>query len=739
MAMDAGDLLRRVREYAREQDVALVERALLFSTQAHAGQERASGEPFAQHPQAVAMILAELEMDGTTLAAALLHDVAEDTRVTIQDIQGEFGQEVAKLVDGVTKLARYQRQLGQVDEKSKTGRQQLFSQAEAQAQNLRKMFMVMAEDLRVVIIKLADRLHNMRTLEHLPEERQRYVAQETLDIFAPLAHRLGIWRFKWELEDLAFRYLKRDEFYILAQAIAKQRGQREAEAQVVIDLLKQRLVQAGIRAEVQGRAKNLYSIHRKMVTQNRSMAEIYDLIAVRVVTDSAPACYAVLGLAHELWRPIPGRIKDYIAMPKPNGYKSLHTTVMGPDGDPIEIQIRTDEMHRTAEYGVAAHWTYKEGRKPEPPVDQKFAWLRQVLEWQKEPGDAGEFMEALKIDLFDDEVFVFTPKGDVISLPAGSTPLDFAYQIHTDVGHRCSGAKANGKLIPLDYALCNGDIVEIVTGRQVPGPSLDWLKLVKTSTARSKIRGFFKRQRREENVSRGRELLEKELRRLEQDPKEILKDEVVQSVCRRLNFGSLDDLLAAIAYGGITAGHVAARLRDAYRAVARPAVDSDLTVVSAPTRKGPGSGVLVHGLDRVLVRFGRCCQAVPGDPIIGYITRGRGVSIHRVDCPNLASYQEDTARLLEVAWEPDPTGRYPVDVTITGLDRAGLLFDVTQVVADMHRNIIRARARSNQEGSATIDLTLEVSDLQELDHLCRRLRRLHDVISVGRVVRKSLG
>lgn len=721
--MDGGGLLQRVREYAREQDVALVERALAYSARAHAGQERASGEPFAQHPQAVAMILAELEMDGTTLAAALLHDVAEDTRVTIQDIQAEFGPEVAKLVDGVTKL----------------GRLQFPSQAEAQAQNLRRMFMAMADDLRVVIIKLADRLHNMRTLEHLPEERQRYVAQETRDIFAPLAHRLGIWRFKWELEDLSFRYLQRSEFYALAQVIAKQRSQREAEAQVVINLLKQRLEQAGIPAEVHGRAKNLYSIHRKMVTQDLSISEIYDLVAVRVVIDSAPACYTVLGLAHELWKPIPGRVKDYIAVPKPNGYRSLHTTVLGPEGDPVEIQIRTHEMHRTAEYGIAAHWTYKEGSRPEPPFDQKLAWLRQVLEWQREPGDAGEFLESLKIDLFDDEVFVFTPKGDVIALPAGSTPLDFAYQIHTDVGHRCSGARANGKLIPLDYALRNGDIVEILTGRQVPGPSLDWLKLVKTSTARSKIRGFFKRQRREENVSRGRELLEKELRRLEQDPKELFKDEVVKSVCRHLNFSSLDDLLAAIAYGGITAGHVAARLRDAYRAVARPAVDSDLTVVPAPHRRHPGSGVLVHGLDRVLVRFGRCCNPVPGDPIIGYITRGRGVSIHRVDCPNLANYQDDTARLLEVAWEQNPTGRYPVDVTITGLDRAGLLFDVTQVVADMHRNIVRARARSDHEGSATIDLTLEVSDLQELDRLFRRLQKLRDVISVGRVVRKSLG
>ncbi|HAI20627.1 MAG TPA: (p)ppGpp synthetase [Clostridiales bacterium UBA8153] len=721
MVEDAGALLRRVRDYAREQDVALVERALSYSARAHDGQERASGEPFAQHPLAVAAILAELEMDGVTLAAALLHDVAEDTSITIQDIQGEFGPEVAKLADGVTKL----------------GRLQFSSQAEAQAQNLRRMFMAMAEDLRVVIIKLADRLHNMRTLEHLPEERRRYVARETLDIFAPLAHRLGIWRFKWELEDLAFRYLESSEFYRLAQAIAKQRGQREAEAQVVIDLLKQRLAEAGIRAEVQGRAKNLYSIHHKMVTQDRGISEIYDLIAVRVVTDSAPACYAVLGLAHELWKPIPGRIKDYIAMPKPNGYKSLHTTVIGPEGDPVEIQIRTEEMHRTAEYGVAAHWTYKEGRRPEPPFDQKLAWLRQVLEWQREPGDAGEFLESLKIDLFDDEVFVFTPKGNVIALPAGSTPLDFAYQIHTDVGHRCSGARANGRLIPLDYVLRNGDIVEILTGRQAAGPSLDWLKLVKTSNARSKIRGFFKRQRREENISRGRELLDKELRRLEQDPKELLKDEVVQSVCRRLNFASLDDLLAAIAYGGITAGHVAARLRDSYRAVARPAEDSDLLVVLPPKQRRSDSGVLVHGLDQVLVRFGRCCNPVPGDPIIGYITRGRGVSIHRVDCPNLASHQEDTARLLDVAWEKEPAGRYPVDVTISGLDRAGLLFDVTQVVKDMRCNISEARARRNHEGSATIDLTLEVRDLQELDHLFRRLQRLHDVINVGRAMRKS--
>ncbi|MEW6524064.1 MAG: bifunctional (p)ppGpp synthetase/guanosine-3',5'-bis(diphosphate) 3'-pyrophosphohydrolase [Bacillota bacterium] len=719
--MDICELLQRVRGYAREQDVALVERAHAFSARAHSGQVRASGEEYVQHPLAVAKILADLEMDGVTVAAALLHDVVEDTGATLLEIQGEFGQEVAGLVDGVTKL----------------GRLEFRSQVEEQAQNLRKMFFAMAEDLRVIIIKLADRLHNMRTLGHLAPERQRYVAQETLEIFAPLAHRLGIWRFKWELEDLAFRYLEPTEFYNLVQAIAKQRSQREAEAQVVIDMIKERLAQAGTTADVQGRAKNLFSIHRKMVTQKKPVSEIYDLIAVRIVTNSVRDCYAVLGLVHELWKPIPGRFKDFIAMPKANMYQSLHTTVMGPEGDPIEIQIRTQEMHRTAEYGVAAHWTYKEGKRPDPGFDQKLAWLRQVLEWQRDLGDAGEFLESLKIDLFDDEVFVFTPKGDVIDLPAGATPLDFAYQIHTDVGHRCIGAKANGKIVPLDYELQNGDIVEILTSRQMAGPSLDWLKLVKTSSARSKIRAYFKRQRRDENVARGRDLLEKEFRKLEQDPKELLSEEVVRAVCRRLNFSSLDDLLAAIAYGGITAGHVAARLRDAYRKVARPVVETDLSVEPTAPIKRPGSGVRVRGVDQVLVRFGRCCNPVPGDPIIGYITRGRGVSVHRVDCPNIVNYRDDTERLLEVLWEEDITGNYPVDVTITGLDRSGLLFDVTQVVADMRSNIISARARSNRDGYASIDLTLEVRGLDQLDHLFRRLRRIHDVLSVDRVVREN--
>jgi GTP pyrophosphokinase len=717
--MTITDLMARVSRYARQQDLPLIERAHAFSARAHAGQRRASGEEFVQHPLAVALILSELEMDAVTIAAAMLHDVVEDTGISLLEVQSEFGPEVALLVDGVTKL----------------GRLEFRSHVEEQADNLRKMFFAMAEDLRVIIIKLADRLHNMRTLGHLPPERQRLFAQETLEIFAPLAHRLGIWRFKWELEDLAFRYLNPEEFYDLAQSIAKQRSQRDAEAQVVIEVLRERLAAAGVDADIQGRAKNLYSIYRKMVDQKKTIAEIYDLVAVRVIVASVRDCYTALGVVHELWKPIPGRFKDFIAMPKANMYQSLHTTVMGPHTEPMEIQIRTQEMHRTAEYGIAAHWRYKEGGT-DRGFDQKLAWLRQVLEWQKELGDAREFMESLKIDLFDDEVFVFTPKGDVIDLPAGATPLDFAYQIHTDVGHRCVGAKVNGKIVPLEYELQNGDIVEILTSRQSAGPSLDWLKLVKTSSARTKIRNYFKRQRREENVARGRELLERELRRLELEPREVISDEVTRPVVRKLNFTAFEDLLAAIAYGGITAGNVAARLRESYRRVARPVADTDLTIEPVAPLQRPGSGIRVRGVDHVLVKFGRCCNPVPGDPVIGYITRGRGVSVHRLDCPNMASYARDPERLLEVQWEEEISGSYPVDITVTGLDRPGLLSEVAQVAADMRTNIISARARSDSDGFGTIDLTLEIRGLEQLERLFARLRRIHDVMDVHRVLRE---
>ena len=719
--MGLENLLEKVRSYVREQDIPIIERAHAFSEQAHEGQRRASGDAFVEHPLAVASILADLETDPVTLAAALLHDVVEDTEVTLEDLEEEFGPEIALLVDGVTKL----------------GRLEFRSKVEEQAGNLRKMFLAMAEDLRVVVIKLADRLHNLRTLEHLPRERRKLVAQETLEIFAPLAHRLGIWLFKWELEDLAFRYLDPEGYRSLVRSIDKQRNQREQEAETVMDMLKVRLEEAGIAADLHGRAKNLYSIHRKMVDQKRSMSEIYDLLAVRVVVKTLPECYAVLGLVHELWKPIPGRVKDFIAMSKANMYQSLHTTVMGPHGDPIELQIRTEDMHRTAEYGIAAHWTYKEGGRGDRRFDQKLAWLRQVLEWQRDLGDAREFIESLKIDLFDDEVFVFTPKGDVIDLPSGSTPLDFAYQIHTDVGHQCVGAKINGKIASLTQPLQNGDIVEILTSRSSSGPSLDWLKLVKTSSARSKIRSWFKRQRREENVARGRDMIDKELRRIELDPKQVLITKVTDAVCRRLNYSSFDDILAAIAYGGVTVGTVAARLRDAYLKVARPVEQTDLTIRSEPPRPGPGKGVRIRGVDNVLVRFGRCCNPVPGDAIMGYVTRGRGVSVHRVDCPNLASYGKDSERLLEVFWEDEIAGSYPVEITVQGLNRSGLLSDVVQVVADAHSNIVAARARSDRNGGGTIALTLEVRGREHLQHLIRRIKRIPDVVEVYRVVKES--
>ncbi|HHY92900.1 MAG TPA: bifunctional (p)ppGpp synthetase/guanosine-3',5'-bis(diphosphate) 3'-pyrophosphohydrolase, partial [Firmicutes bacterium] len=684
----------------------------------HAGQFRISGDPYIQHPLGVAQILAELELDIITIAASLLHDVVEDTRFTLEDIEREFGAEIAGLVDGVTKLSR-------IEYKSKE---------EQQVENLRKMFFAMAKDIRVILIKLADRLHNMRTLKFLPVKKQKEIATETLEVYAPLAHRLGIFRVKWELEDTAFRYLEPEKYYELVEKVAKKRQERESFINEVIATLRGKLQEVEIKAEIQGRPKHFYSIYHKMTAQNKDFSEIYDLTAIRVIVDTIKDCYGVLGVVHTLWKPVPGRFKDYIAMPKINMYQSLHTTVIGPNGEPLEIQIRTWEMHRTAEYGIAAHWRYKEGTKSSDEFDQKLFWLRQLLEWQHDLKDAREFMETLKVDLFSDEVFVFTPKGDVIDLPAGSCPIDFAYRIHTDVGHRCTGAKVNGHLVPLDYKLQNGDIVEVVTSKLATGPSQDWLKLVRTPQAKAKIRQWFKKERREESIIRGKDTLEKEIRKLGLEPHQLLSNTPLSSVLERFNFASPEDLFAAVGYGGINAHQVVLKLQEVYRHLNPPAEASGMLpeVKPHPAQGRPSHGIRVKGVDNLLVRLSHCCNPVPGDPIVGYVTRGRGVSIHRVSCPNVA-FLNDPERLIEVTWDEDRSASFEADVELEAMDRPGLLGDVMNVLSDMRTRINAVNARTTRSKIAIINLRLEIKDLDDLKFIMNRLSSIRDVFSVERV------
>ncbi len=706
-------LVERVRAYNPDADLGLLVRAYEFARQAHAGQYRDSGESFFQHPVEVARVLAELQVDVATVAAGLLHDVLEDTPVTVEQLAAAFTPEIARLVDGVTKLSKIP-----------------FQSSEAQqAENLRKMFLAMAEDLRVVLIKLADRLHNMRTLRHLPPERQRKVARETLEIYAPLAHRLGIWQIKWEMEDLSLRYLDPTAYYQLVQAVALRRTEREAELEEVMGVLRQKLSEMGIHGRVQGRPKHFYSIYQKMRTQGRSLDQIYDLLAVRVIVDDIKDCYAVLGMVHTLWKPIPGRFKDYIAMPKSNLYQSLHTTVIGPRGEPLEVQIRTQAMHEVAERGIAAHWLYKESRA-QSAFDAKVAWLRQVLEWLREMKDPHEFMETLKIDLFEDEVFVFTPKGDVKSLPAGSTPVDFAFLVHTDIGLRCAGAKVNGRLVPLDYKLRNGEIVEILTAKHAQ-PSQDWLAFVKTSRARSKIRSFLKEAQREQSLERGKELLEREARRLGIDLSEALRGDTLASLLRRYGLSSLEDLYCAVGFGRTPAAQVLARLAGREEPEVRP-----------PRRRPEGSvrsgrpeiaaGVVVEGADNLMVRFSRCCSPVPGDPIMGYVTRGRGISVHRVDCPNLRELLADSARKVDVRWNGAPGAVYPVGLQIEARDRVNLLSNVINAISDGKTNIESVHTRTTRDHMAIIHVVVDISGLDHMNEVVRRVRQVQGVMAVHR-------
>ncbi|MET3682513.1 GTP pyrophosphokinase [Alkalibacillus flavidus] len=718
------EVIEDAGRYLNEEHTTFLRLAYDYAKEAHEGQTRKSGEPYITHPVQVAGILIELEMDPATIASGFLHDVLEDTDASYDDLTKEFGEEVASLVEGVTKL-------GKIKYKSKE---------EQQAENHRKMFIAMAKDIRVILIKLADRLHNMRTLDHLPEDKQRRIANETLEIFAPLAHRLGISTIKWELEDISLRYLNPQQYYRIVNLMKQKRDERVYYIDKVINEIQGQLDDVNITAEISGRPKHIYSIYRKMAIDKKDFNEIYDLLAVRVIVKSIKECYAVLGIIHTCWKPMPGRFKDYIAMPKPNLYQSLHTTVIGPKGDPLEVQIRTQEMHDIAEYGIAAHWAYKEGKESsQEDMSKQLAWFREILEWQNETNDAEEFMESLKVDFFSDMVYVFTPNGDVIELPSGSVPLDFAYRIHTEVGNKTVGAKVNGKIEPLDYQLQTGDIVEMLTSKHSYGPSEDWIKITQTSQAKNKIKQFFKKQRRDENVERGKDIIDKELKNLELSPKEVLVEENIQNAIDKLHINSLEDLYAAVGYQGITTQQAINRLTEKI-AKEEKAEDLENSLIEAQQemetkrQKKTGIGVNVKGMDNLMVRLSKCCTPVPGDPIIGFITKGRGVSVHRTDCPNIKN--EDQNRLIDVEWEDVNRQRknYSVDLEISGFDRNGLLNEILQVVNETNTDIVAVSGKSDKNKMATINLTILIQNVDHLKRIVERIKHIRDVFTVQRMI-----
>ena len=712
-----------VHSYLSDDECDQIMKAFTLADKAHEGQFRASGEPYIMHPLAVAEILAHLQIDHITLIAALLHDVVEDTEYTKEDIEKLFGSEVAFLVDGVTKLNQFQYE----------------TKEDRQMENYRKMILAMAKDVRVVVIKLGDRLHNMRTLKHMRSDKQKRIAKETLEIFAPLAHRLGIFNVKWELEDLSFRYLEPDKYYDLVDQMKQKRQAREDIVNDTMEQLTKALGEAGIKADIKGRPKHFYSIYKKMKKDNRDLSQIYDLLAVRVIVDTVPDCYAVLGIAHSIWKPLPYRFKDYISMPKSNMYQSLHTTVIGTMGQPVEIQIRTWEMHRVSEYGVAAHWRYKEGNKgADKEFDQKVAWLRQVLEWQ-DTSNPKELVNALKLDVFSGEVFVFTPKGDVVKLPIGSVPLDFAYRVHTDVGHRCVGAKVNGKIVPLDYTLQNGDIVDIITSK-TGKPSLDWLNIVGSSESKNKIRNWFKRENKEENIEKGVEALEREAKRLNYSWKELCCDNRIQQVVKQLKSNTENELYAACGYGGIPVSTVLLRLVELYKKSkehedARKTTEQiieKLKVQGAKKAKN-GTGVLVKGEPGVMVRMAKCCNPVPGDDIIGYITRGRGVSVHRSDCTSLGHTPEDLERMIEVSWDEASSESFHVGIDIQAYDRSGILMEVMAVLSELKITITNMNAKVLENTkNVMINIVVEIRDISQLDFVMTKLRRIREVYTVQR-------
>ncbi len=704
-------LLAAARVHNPQADLSGIERAIEMAVEAHGNQVRASGELFVTHPIASAEILAELGIDPVAIQAAVLHDVPEDTEYELADIEERFGQEVAHLVDGVTKLGKFS----------------TLSHEQQQAENIRKMFLAMAEDIRVVLIKLADRLHNMRTLAALPIEKQGRIARQTLEIYAPLAERLGIWQLKWELEDLSFKVLEPERFRELAKLLDTRRKGREGYIERAIAELEPRLKEAGITGDLEGRPKHIYSIWKKMQRKSAEFGEIYDVYAIRILVADVRECYAALGIVHALWRPIPGQFDDYIAVPKNNLYQSLHTAVIAIDGKPLEIQIRTQAMHQVSEVGIAAHWRYKEGSRSDRDYDAKLAWLRQLMDWQRDVADATEFVEGIKLDIFQDQVFVFTPKGEIKDLPAGATPLDFAYRIHTDVGHRTIGSKVNNRLVPLDYRLKNGDIVEIVTTKAEHGPSRDWLNLVRTGHAREKIRQWFKRQERDENLIHGRESLERELRRLARTSIAAIGPDRLLEVARASNHDTVDDFLAAIGYGAVSAQSVVMRLGVA------DDTHLQLPTVAPQLQPAKAGGVRVKGVGDLLVRFARCCHPIPGDPIQGFITRGKGVTVHLRSCPTVINEREVT-RLIGVEWEATPAQSYPIAVRVEAYDRTGLLSDITQVVAEAKVNILSASVTVGPDHVALVRATLQVASVSQLARVLGRIEQLKDVLSASRDV-----
>lgn len=714
-------IIENIKKYDASADAELIEKAYNYAKDSHMGQKRISGEPYIIHPVEVALILTEIEMDTPTICAALLHDVIEDTNISYFNVEEEFGEEVALMVDGVTKLSK-------IEFKSKQ---------DAQAENLRKMLLAMAKDIRVIIIKLADRLHNMRTLNFQSERKQKEVATETMEIYAPLAHRIGISRFKWELEDLAFFYLEPDMYYEVARRLKQKRKEREDYVQDIIEQIKEGIDQIGIKGDIEGRPKNIYSIYKKMVKQNKDIDEIYDKIAIRILVDDVRDCYGVLGIIHTMWKPIPGRFKDYIATPKPNMYQSLHTTIIGKGGEPFETQIRTSEMHRTAEYGIAAHWRYKEGSNAkDKKLDEKMSWLRQILEWQQDVKDTQEFMDSLKIDLFEDTVFVFTPKGTIIELPSSSCPVDFAYRVHTEVGHKCIGARVNGRIVTLDFPLGNGDIVEILTSKNSPGPTYDWLNFVKTSGARGRIKSFFKREKRQENILKGLDILEAELKKKHLKPKDLLREDKLIEIAHRLGYNGVDDLYAAIGDGAISVIQVINKLLEFYfhDTQMEDIMNIDIPNTVKPYKEKDTNALKIKGVDDVAMRLGRCCNPLPGDDVLGYITRGRGVSVHRKDCPNLQNYlKTEKERIIEVEWA-DERGVYTVEIEVRAYDRARLTMDVMKEIADTRININSVFSRVSKNNMAVMNLKLEIRDINHLHAVIQRIQKVKDVIEIRRVL-----
>lgn len=712
-------LLLKIKSYAPLANIELIKKAALFADKSHQGQKRLSGDPFITHPAQVAQILTELEQDTSTIAAALLHDTIEDGKSNPDELKKEFGPQITALVHGVTKL-------GQITFESKE---------ERQAENFRKMFLAMGEDIRVIIIKLADRLHNMQTLKYLPLDRQKDISVETLEIFTPLAHRLGMWKLKWELEDLAFFYLERDKFDQIKNLVAQKREAREEFMKDFMAGVKEALEKVGINAAISGRTKHFYSIYNKLVKKNIDFDDVYDLIAIRVIVDSVKDCYAVLGIVHSHWKPIPGRFRDFIAMPKSNGYQSLHTTVVGPLGRPVEIQIRTKEMHRIAEYGIAAHWRYKEGAT-DKTFDSKLAWLRQTLEYQKDVDNAKDFLENIKFDLLMDEVYVYTPKGDVFAFPVGSTPLDFAYHIHSEIGNRYSGAKINGKIVSLDYHLKNGDIVEILTMPR-EAPSLDWLKIVKSAGARAKIKQWFKKQKKEENVVRGRKTLEEELKKIEIPDFSRMTDPIIQGIFKNSNIAASSDLFLAIGRGEISAPAAANKIRselERRKLIPSLVEEKDLALFKPREIKEVkmGHGIKVMGEDNILTRFSKCCYPLPGDEIVGVLTKGRGVSIHRADCKNAKVFKASKEKTVNVEWAKDSIEMYPVNIEVKAFDRVGVFKDILSQVTETNTNVDSAQVRTKKGSIAFIDLVVDVKNTENLSRIIDSIRKVSDVYDVYR-------